>query len=135
LTEFELIEALQGAEANWQGAAAIFISTVFGYIAAAYFVGSKLTRSQVLIISGLYAFFCLAMLVVLTDILQRMLYLSGEAAQLNPSGPFIGMADPQQVQRIFVFAPMVYSGVFFCAFLAGLLFMFQVRRNTKKARE
>ena len=132
MTEFELIEAYHGAEANWQGAAAIFISTVFGYIAAAYLVGSKLTRSQALIISGLYAFFCLAMLVVLTSILQRMLYFSAEAGQLNPSGPFTPMADGDPPQQSSVVAPLIYSGVFFCAFLAGLLFMFQVRRNAKK---
>ena len=135
MTEFELIEALQGAEANWQGAVAIFISTVFAYIAAAYLVGSKLTRSQVLITSGLYAFFCLAMLVVLTDILLRMIYFSGEVAQLNPTGPFSRMVEGEQAQRTSVVAPLIYSGVFYCAFLAGLLFMFQVRRNARKNKK
>jgi len=129
LTEFELFEAYHGAEASWQGAAGIFISTVFAYIVAAYLVGSKLTRSQVAIVTGLYSIFSIGMLIALSDILGRMLYLGASLGQLDPEGPFsealsLGKARERT-------APIVYTGVFFFTFLAGLLFMFQVRRNPR----
>ena len=84
LTEFELIEAYHGAEASWQSALGVFISILFAYIAVAYFVGSKLTRFQVGVVSGLYALFSLMMISALTNINQRVVELAIEIRELNP---------------------------------------------------
>jgi hypothetical protein len=130
LTEFELYEAFHGAEASWQGAAGIFISNVFAYIVVAYLVGSKLTRSQVAIVTCLYSIFSIGMLFALSDILGRMSYLSAGIAQFDPAGPFAEAIGSRAEVRETV-APILFTGALFCTYSAGLLFMFQVRRNAR----
>lgn len=102
---------------------------MFAYIVVAYLVGSKLTRSQVAIITGLYSIFSIGMLIVLDDILGRMLYLRAALGQVDLQGPFSTAVRLRNVRD--PTAAFLYTGVFSCTYLAGLLFMFQVRRNLR----
>lgn len=120
MTEFELIEAYHGAEASWLSALGVFISIVFAYIAVAYFVGSKLTRFQVAVVSGLYSLFSLMMISALTNIYQRVVELAIEIRELNPDRS-VALGG----------APGFLVGLLFAAFLTGLVFMFQVRRSRR----
>lgn len=56
MTEAEAIEAFSSLGANAVSAFTVYISFTFGYLATAYFVGSKLTLFQSAVVSGLYIF-------------------------------------------------------------------------------
>jgi hypothetical protein len=56
VTEAEIFEAVTSNWANAISAFAIFISFTFAYLATAFFVGTQLTRLQVIIASTLYCF-------------------------------------------------------------------------------
>jgi hypothetical protein len=125
MTEYELIEAYQGAEASWQASASIFISIVFAYLAAAYFVGAKLTRSQVVIVTGLYTVFCLLMLSMLGSILSRLTQFGTEILEFSPERSVAG--GPTRIGGL-----ALWGSVFVSAYVAGLVFMFQIRRSARR---
>ena len=56
MTEAEAIEAFSMLGANAISAFTVYISFTFGYLATAYFVGSKLTLFQSTVAGGLYIF-------------------------------------------------------------------------------
>jgi hypothetical protein len=56
MTEAELWELNAIYISSSIDAAGMYLTVTFAYIAAAYFVGAKLTRLQVSLISGLYVF-------------------------------------------------------------------------------
>ena len=125
MTEYELIDAYQSVEASWQGAVSIYISILFAYLATAYFVGEKLTRSQVVIVTGLYSLFSLFMLRMLATVLIRMTQLGTEILELSPERAVAG-------SRMIGTGLVIWGSVFIGSYVAGLVFMFQLRRNAKK---
>ena len=56
MTESEAIELFSMLGANAVSAFTVYISFTFGYLATAYFVGSKLTMFQSMVAGGLYIF-------------------------------------------------------------------------------
>ena len=54
MTEAEVIELAATCAANSFAAFTIYISFTFGFLATAFFVGSKLTRFQALAATGMY---------------------------------------------------------------------------------
>jgi branched-subunit amino acid ABC-type transport system permease component len=124
MTEYELIAAYQSVEASWQGAVSIFISILFAYLATAYFAGAKLARSQVVIVTGLYTVFSLIMLQMLATLLRRMTQLGSEILALSPERAVAG-------GRGLPIGLVLWGSVFIGAYVAGLVFMFQVRRNAR----
>ena len=128
MTEYELIAAYQSVEASWQGAVSIFISILFAYLATAYFAGAKLTRSQVAIVTALYTMFSLIMLQMLATLLRRMTQLGTEILEISPERAVAG-------GRVLGTGLVIWGSVFLGAYVAGLLFMFQVRRSAKKSAE
>jgi len=57
MSPYELSDLSQSNFSNATALIAVFLSLSFAYLAAAYFVGSKLTRSQVFILNTLYILF------------------------------------------------------------------------------
>jgi cation transporter-like permease len=57
MSPYELLDLSQSNFSNSTAIIAVFLSLSFAYLAAAYFVGSKLTRSQVFILNTLYVIF------------------------------------------------------------------------------
>ena len=51
MTPYELADLAQGNFSNSLAAIAIYLTLVFAYLAAAYFVGKDLTRTQVTILN------------------------------------------------------------------------------------
>jgi len=127
MTEYELIDAYQSVEASWQGAVSIYISIVFAFLATAYFVGEKLTRPQIIIVTGLYTLFSLFMLQMLATLLRRMTQLGTDITVISPGRAF---ADDSNLGVGLV----MWVGVFLSAYVAGLIFMFQLRRNARSRR-
>jgi len=125
MTEYELIDAYQSVEASWQGAVSIFISILFAYLVTAYFAGAKLTRVQAAIVTGLYTLFSLFMLQMLATLLRRMTQLGTEILEFSPER---AVAD----SRIIGTGLVMWGSVFLGSYVAGLVFMFQIRRNARK---
>lgn len=119
-----MIVAYQGAEASWGSTVAIFTSIIFGYLVVAYFVGAKLNRSQVVIITLLYTFFSFLMIGALLDTMRRFIQFAVEIKEFSPERAFIGTSP-----TIFEEAVWVWFVAFVCAYVAGLIFMFQIRRS------
>ena len=126
MTEYELIDAYQSVEASWLGAVSIYISILFAYLATAYFVGEKLTRTQVTIVTGLYTLFSWFMLQLLSTVLRRMTQLGTEILEFSPER---AVAD----SRIVATGLMIWGTIFLGSYIAGLVFMFQLRRNAKRS--
>ena len=128
MTEYELIDAYQSAEASWQGAVSIFVTIVFAYLATSYFVGAKLTRSQVIIVTALYTMFSLLSLSMLSSILIRMTQFGTEILEFSPGRSVAGNASVRT-------GLIMWGSVFFGAYAIGLVFMFHIRRNARKRNE
>jgi hypothetical protein len=54
MNDAELLEALAAWSANGINSFTVYISITFAYLTASYFVGKALSRSQTIILSGLY---------------------------------------------------------------------------------
>ena len=128
MNESDLISAYQAAEQIWQTYVSIFISVLFAYFVAAYLVGAKLSRSQAYIVTGLYAFFSSADLFYLWTIFSRMEGLGRDIHVTNPARLHFASFENQSSP----WAHLVLWGPFLGAFVAGLVFMFQVRHKAKK---
>ena len=89
----------------------------------AYLVGAKLNRTQVTIVTILYVVFSVVMLGVQFNILSRMAEFAVAIEAANPEQPF---AAERQGRGAYVF-----TGIFSFTFLAGLVFMYQIRRSLK----
>lgn len=57
MSPYEMMDLGQSNHSNATALIAVFLSLSFAYLAAAYFVGSKLTRAQVFILNTLYVLF------------------------------------------------------------------------------
>ena len=78
MTEYELLDALNGLISNVYAAQAIFITTVSAYIVMAYVAGSKLSAFQVGFISLIFVVFTITTTLPFTDMQLEL---------------FIGLAD------------------------------------------
>ena len=76
-------------------------------------------------ISGLYTIFCLLILQMLSTLLIRMTQLGSEILEFSPDR---AVADSRIVGNGLV----LWGTVFLGAYVAGLVFMFQVRRGATK---
>lgn len=80
MTEYELLDALNGLISNVYAAQAIFITTVSAYIVMAYVAGSKLSAFQVGYISLIFVVFTVTTTLPFTDM---QLELAAYAAKLD----------------------------------------------------
>lgn len=67
MTNYEMMDLQDGSSANLTQGYAIFISILFAYLAAAYFVGRKLSRFQVWTVTSIYSAFVILFLGGLFD--------------------------------------------------------------------
>jgi len=118
MSPYELADLGQSNYSNSTALIAVFLSLSFAYLAAAYFVGSQLTRSQVIILNTLYLLFAGITAYGATA------FLLGGAKLINRSG----FADPNNI-----FTPKIWVALFVgvCLLIAiGICvkFMWDVRR-------
>ena len=76
MSEAELLEIANANFGNGVSIMALFLSLLSGYLIVAYIVGSKMTRSQVMIVNTLYiglgAFLILSMIAFSTNANEQM---------------------------------------------------------------
>ena len=82
LKEFELLEAYFLARESVTIEITVFMTILFGYLTVAYFLGTKLSRFQGIVVTTLYSFFALYLTFGIYDAQQTLanivLVMSGE---------------------------------------------------------
>lgn len=78
MTESELIEAVTSYFELVFIAVTLYVSVCSGYLVVAYLIGSKLTKSQMVVVSSLYTFIAVLMAYAAMGFLNRTInYLEG----------------------------------------------------------
>ena len=54
MSEYEILDLVAGESAQSSNQFTLYLSVLFAYLVTAYFVGGRLTRAQVFLLSGLY---------------------------------------------------------------------------------
>ena len=119
MTEAEAIENALLASGNAITSFTVYISVTFGYLAAAYFVGSNLTRAQVVIFNSLFVFASLSCLLSLDANLVTQSVATSQAPDLYPDR----MTNQAGFWRIYM-DTLLAAGIF-----ASLYFMIAARRS------
>jgi hypothetical protein len=116
-TEAELVESVNSNLGTMYSSFNLYLTVTMAYLVAAYLVGAKLTRSQVMIISGLFvAVFIMSLIEVIGNGSRAMEYVA-MLKQMHPERSY--MASPL----------MPYAGAILlgAGIAASLKFMWDVR--------
>ena len=117
MTEAELIESAHLAYGNFIASSALFWTIIVSYLVAAYMAGSKLTRSQIVIVNGLFLIISVISVLIIFNFFYTAMEYTLRANEINPE-------RVRFVSRNFHLAiPMVYTVVV----VACLKFMWDVR--------
>lgn len=90
MSAYELMDLGQSNFSNSTALIAVFLSLSFAYLAAAYFVGSKLNRPQVFILNTLYVLFAGITAYSATAFSNGGVKLIRSAGIADPDGFFTG---------------------------------------------
>lgn len=83
MTHYEAVDAAQSIYANSATMYAIFLTVVSGYLVAAYLVGAKLTRGQVVLINTFFILTCALTLAAMVGYVDAAAYYSLIAADFR----------------------------------------------------
>ena len=119
MSEAEAFELAMLAEANAITSFTIYITFTFGYLAAAFLAGKRLTKAQALIVSGLYVFSALSATLNFLSDLDYQAKAFSYAPSVLPEGT---INDP-------LFWRFYMSLLFGSGIIASLYFMWSIRRN------
>jgi len=119
MTEYELVDALNGNMSAMMSSQALFLSVLFAYLLAAYTVGSKLTQFQAVFISLVFLIFTLAGSSALAAMSNEISYYRLAIADIR--GSDVGGGIPANlVGPMFVLVRILVA-------TGALYFMWQVR--------
>jgi len=117
MSEADLIEAIAAFNSSAQGWIGLYISILSAYLVTAYMAGSKLTRSQVIIVSsGFIVFTFLSIFGAVANSI-RILEFTQELRSLNPGRDFA------MRKTVIVTMQAIFAG----GVVAALKFMWDVR--------
>ena len=119
MTEYELVDALNGNMSAMMSSQALFLSVLFAYLLAAYTVGSKLTQFQVAFISLVFLIFALAGSTGLVAMSNEMSYYRAAIAAIRDSD-VRGGTPVNLVVPVFILVRILVA-------TGALYFMWQVR--------
>ena len=121
MSEAELWDMMFAIAGNATSAFAGLTTMVFAYLAAAYFVGSRLTGFQALVVSSFFVFFAGITTAGLYGTLNRGVDFAEQLQKLNPD------------RRFYMDEPLLFPLVVLCALTipTSVFFMYQIRRNPK----
>lgn len=120
MTEYELMDLIGTWKADLLANATFMVTILFGYILAAYFVGAKLTRTQVVIISVLTLWQSLLTIYQIFIDQQTNIYL------LESLRPVRGDAADSAVRGALMSQWVVIAGALASVF-AAFYFMWTIR--------
>ncbi|KPK54130.1 MAG: hypothetical protein AMJ63_04175 [Myxococcales bacterium SG8_38_1] len=121
MTEGELWEMMLAVAGNATSAFAGLTTMVFAYLAAAYMVGSRLTRFQALVVSSFFVFFATIATAGLYGTLARGIDFAARLQKIHPD------------KRLLMDEALVYPLLALCALTipTSLFFMYQIRKKPK----
>ena len=119
MTEYELVDAMNGTVSAMMSSQGLFLSVLFAYLLAAYTVGSKLTQFQAAFISLVFLFFTLAGSSAMASMSNEVSYYGSAIADIR--GSDVGGGIPANLV-----APMLVLVRLLMA-TGALYFMWQVR--------
>jgi hypothetical protein len=139
MTEYEIADLALSKAMQLQGAVSqiqvqmgivsdgiqLFMAVLFGFLAAAYFIGAQLERLQALIFSGLYLLWQIWTLAAISTRGVVMLELVAKVAELRGSSEVWSANVPQS---LVVGLMLILPG----ALCASLYFMWSVRHPKKE---
>jgi len=139
MTEYEIADLALSKAMQLQGAVSqvqvqqgtigdgiqLFMAVLFGFLAAAYFIGADLERRQALIFSGLYILWQIWTLAAISARGFLMLELTENVAELRGSS---GVLDANLPQFLIVSLMLILPA----ALYASLYFMWSVRHPRRE---
>ena len=120
MTEYEYLDLISTYRGETGFHVMNFIAVMFGYVAAAYFVGNKLTNFQVTAITILYTIFAPLPVAAGYEALQAT-----RATHLQYLETF---GEPSYSSTLILFGPELVLVVVGASWIISIVFMFQTRR-------
>jgi hypothetical protein len=119
MTEYELVDATASMAMGAMGAISLYLTTLTAYIIAAFIVGEKLTRGEMLVTSSIFLCAALLFAYVTVGFLMRQMYFAERIKDIQtdaflPVGPTL---------------PIVLAVVQLVGIVVGLKFMWDVRNR------
>ena len=117
MTEAELVESITSYYDLAGGAMSLYVTVSTGYLIAAYLIGSKLTSSQMIVISTLYAFITGVQTYAIFGYMSRAFSYVEMQRDLNPD--LVAYSSP----IFYILMPAIFGA----GILACLKFMWDIR--------
>ena len=121
MTEAELWELMFMSVGNSTASLSVLLAVTFAYVAAAYFVGGKLSNFQTAVVSTLFIFGSGVATIGFFGALMRALEFVGQLQQIHPDRYFI-LSDN---------SVLTFTALMAAAMPVSLLFMLQIRLTSK----
>jgi hypothetical protein len=121
MTEYEMTDIMMSRFATMTDQAALYFALVSGYLLAAFVVGARLTRLQVIVVNSLFVIWTLGLLVGWNSALDAVRELELAIHQLNQ--PSVGGDLSASAASAYSFSLVQIIGI-----IASLIFMWSVRR-------
>ena len=118
MTEYEILDLVGGESAQSANQFTLYLSVLFAYLVTAYFVGDRLTRAQVVLLSVLYIFVNLAQAWGMILTMNRVGELMDRKAEISPLTEW---------ERGYVGYGNLWAIAMVVGVLASLCFMWNVR--------
>ena len=125
MTEYEYLDLISTYRSETGFHIMNFIGVMFGYVAAAYFVGEKLTRFQVTAITILYTIFAPLPIAAGYEALQ--------ATRMNYLAYVDSFGEPPYNSILILFGPELALVVVAASWVRSVLFMYQTRRGMQES--
>ena len=125
MTEAELWELLVLFSGTGSNFGAQLLTVVSAYLAVAFFLGARLTRVQVLIVSVLFVGAATTTVTGIYGAILRAVEFASQLQEIHPDRRFVLTGRMAQI------VPAVSAAVNFSTVPASLFFMYQIRKNPK----
>jgi hypothetical protein len=121
MTEYELMDVIVSRFSNMTDQSALYFALVSGYLIAAFFVGARLTRLQVIVVNSLFIMWTVGLLIGWSTALEATLDLDAAIRQLE-SPTIIDSTMDGAAASAYLFSIVQTIGI-----IASLIFMWSVR--------
>ncbi len=121
MSEYEVLDLISTYRTEGGFHIMNFAAAMFGYVAAAYFVGAKLSRFQTTAITILFCLFVPGPILAVYEAASAMALLT------QTYGPQFSSVDT--ASNIALFAPILVPGTIVVGWIISMAFMYQIRRT------
>ena len=123
MTEAELWEMTFISTGNIASTFSVLLTVLFAFLATAYFVGRKLSTFQTAVVSVLFVWGALMLVLMVSGVMMQSLWFVQQLTQMHPEQTFV-------LSRTLVYSVITMMII---AILVSLYFMYQIRRGPELA--